>query len=81
MQNSQELQLLNDMENDNAWLNSNYEKLQKDHPNQFVAIDKCKVVGSSENVEKLVETLNSLKISAVSVLVEFIPQKGLKIIL
>jgi hypothetical protein len=81
MKPSPELQLLNSFENDNTWLNSNYNELQKEHPNQFVAIDKEKVVGSNEKVEKLVETLKSKKIDTAVVLIEFIPQKGLKIIL
>ena len=80
MQIGQELQLLNDLENNGKWLNENYEKLQEEHPNEFVAIEKAKVIGSGKAVDKLVEELRSKKINVETILIEFVPRKGLKII-
>lgn len=81
MQMSQELTLLNNLENDGKWLNEHYEKLQEEHPNEFVAIENAKVIGSGKVVDKLVEELRSKKVKVDTVLIEFIPRKGLKIIL
>lgn len=76
-----ELQLLNNFESDNSWLNANYEKLQVEFSNEFVAISNGKVVGAEKSVEKLVQILKSKGIDMISVLIEFIPKKGLKIII
>ena len=75
-----ELQLLNSFEADNNWLNSNYVKFQKEYPNEFVAISNEKIVGFGKNIENVVKALQSKGIDAASVLIEFIPEHGLKII-
>lgn len=75
-----ELQLLNSFENSNKWFNLNYKKIQIEHPNEFVAVSSEKIIGSGKNVEGLVQVLNSKGIDTASVLIEFIPEKGLKII-
>lgn len=81
MQISQELALLNSFEKDNKWLNEHYEEVQKSHPNEFVAIENAKIIGSGKVVDKLVEELRSKKVKVETILIEFVPRKGLKIIL
>ena len=76
-----ELQLLNNFEADNKWLNANYEKIQQEHPNEFVAVSRGIIVGSGKSVEKIVHEMNAKGIDASSALIEFVPEKGLKIII
>ena len=81
MSSGQELKLLQMFGNDNGWLNSNYEEIQKEHPNEYVAIFNQKIIGDAKNIQTLVEELKSKKIDLSFVLIEFVPEKGLKIIL
>ncbi len=76
-----ETKLLNQFEVNNSWLNSNYNQLQEQHPNEFVAIDKKQVISCNKILQDLVKELKLMKVDTSLVLIEFVPEKGLKIIL
>ena len=40
-----------------TWFRANYEKLQRSHPNLFVAIDKGRVIASDKSLEGLLVQL------------------------
>ena len=39
------------------WFRANYEHLRNSHPNEFVAIDKSKVIASNKTLARLLEYL------------------------
>ncbi len=81
MSQNQDLQLLGTLGSDNSWLNAKYEELQEEHPNEYVAVSGKKVIGCGKTIENLIDELKSKKINLSIVLIEFVPEKGLKIIL
>ncbi len=81
MSPNSELQLLSMFESDNNWLNSHYEEMQEEHPNEYVAIFDKKIVGNNGLLQKLIEELQNKKLDLSFILIEFVPEKGLKIIL
>ncbi len=78
---SMELESIKRMEENNGWLQDNYEILRQRYGNKFVAIDNGNVVGSADTAEELLNNLQEKKVETASVLIEFIPPKGLFLII
>ena len=77
----QELQMLTKVETDNDWLQENYAKIQEKHEKEFVAVSDKEVIASDKNIEKVIEKVKKMGKNPAFVLIEFIPKKGLILIL
>lgn len=77
----QELQMLTEMGTDNEWLQENYNEIQEEHEKQFVAISEKKVIASDKNIDKVVEKVKKIGKDPAFILIEFIPEKGVILIL
>lgn len=77
---SGELQLIINMEKNDTFARKKYAELQMRYANEYVAIDKGKVIAHDEKIKALGDTLNSKGIELTTVLVQFIPKKGVEIL-
>jgi hypothetical protein len=80
MENSEVLQEFRVLETGSSFITKNFQKLQEQYPNKFVAVEEGKVILSSERVEELVHNLQAMKKELGRILIEFIPKKGLIIL-
>lgn len=78
---NQELETIKRIEEDNKWLQSNYEKIQEEFENEYVAIKDKNIVDRDKNFNALLRKLKKKDIDPAFILVEFIPKKGLKVII
>ncbi len=78
---SQELELLAGVESENRWFQSHYGQIQEEHPNQFVAIADQKVIAAGKKAEAVVEQVKKIGKDPAVTLIEFVPKKGLIVIL
>lgn len=76
-----EMATLRAAEKDNRWIEKNFEKLQEEHPNRFVAVSRGRVLAEGKDSEKVVKQLERQGVEPATILVEFIPEKGLVLIL
>jgi hypothetical protein len=77
----EEMAMLKTAERDNEWLQSNFEKVQMEHPNKFVAVSQGRVIVDGETAEGVVKEVERKGVNPTMTLVEFIPEKGLILIL
>lgn len=75
-----ELQLIISMEKNDTFARKRYAKLQKRYANEYVAIDKRRVIAHDEKIKTLSEILSSKGVELTTVLVQFIPKKGVEIL-
>jgi hypothetical protein len=75
-----ELQLITSMEKNDTFARKKYVELQKRYANEYVAIDKAKVIAHDEKIKTLSEILSSKGVELTTVLVQFIPKKGVEIL-
>jgi len=73
--------MLTEMGTDNEWLQENYNEIQEEHEKQFVAISEKKVIASDKNIDKVVEKVKKIGKDPAFILIEFIPEKGVILIL
>ncbi len=78
---SQELELLADVESENKWFQNHYGQIQEQHPNQFVAVADQKVIAAGKKAEAVVEQVKKMGKDPAITLIEFVPKKGLIVIL
>jgi len=78
--NMSELECAAKMKENNEWLQEKYEKLQEKYANKFIAIDNKEVVAIGNRPEELINRLKERNIGIESLLIEFIPEKGLILI-
>jgi len=78
---SEELQFMTEVQNDSQWLEDNYNKIQEKYPNKFVAIASQKIIASGDKVENVIKAVKETGRNPAMVLIEFIPEKGLILIL
>jgi len=71
-----EMDILESFENDNKWLNLNFEEIQKTYPNKFVAIKKSKIIDSDRKSKELINRLDKKGLSVARTVIEFIPERG-----
>ena len=77
----EEMAMLEAAEKDNAWLQEHFEEIQKDYPNEFIAISEGNVIADGKNSEDVVSEVKRKGKDPATVLIEFIPQRGLILIL
>jgi len=74
-----ELQLITRMEENEAFIRKKYTELQKLYPDEYVAVNNGKVIAHSKNAKSLSGVLKSNGVELATVLVRFIPKKGVEI--
>lgn len=77
----EEMAMLRTVEEDNEWLQRNFGKIQEQHPNRFVAISEGQVIADGESSEDVMKEVEKKGINPATILIEFIPEKGLILIL
>ncbi len=75
-----ELQLITIVEKNDTFARKKHAELQKRYANEYVAIDNGKVIAHNEKIKALSDILNSKGVVLATVLVQFIPEKGVEII-
>ena len=75
-----ELQLITSMEKNDAFARNRYTELQKRYANEYVAIDNGRVIAHSKTIKALSEILSSKGVELTTVLVQFIPKRGVEIL-
>ena len=75
-----EIQLIIRMEENDAFIRKNYTKLQKLYPDEYIVVDNGKVIAHSKNAKSLSSTLKSNGVELTTVLVQFIPKRGVEIV-
>ena len=73
--------MLRTVEKDNEWLQRNFGKIQEQHPNKFVAVSERQVIADGESSEDVTKEVEKKGINPATILIEFIPEKGLILIL
>jgi len=68
------------MEENEAFIRKNYTELQKLYPDEYVAVDNGRVIAHSKNAKTLSGILKSNGVELITVLVQFIPKKGVEIV-
>jgi len=76
-----ELQLIARMEENDAFVRKKYIELQKLYSDEYIAVDNCKVIAHSKNAKTLSGILKSNDVELTTVLVRFIPKRGVEIVL
>jgi len=75
-----ELQLIARMEENDALVRRKYAELQKLYSDEYVAVDNGKVIAHSKNVKTLSGMLKYNGVELTTVLVRFIPKRGVEIV-
>jgi len=75
-----ELQLIARMEENDAFVRRKYTELQKLYSDEYVAIDNGRVIAHNENIKALSDILSSKDVELTTVLVQFIPKRGVEIV-
>lgn len=78
---NQEMQLITEAQNENQWLQSHYGEIQKQYPNKFVAVANKRVIAAGEKMEAVATSVKEMGKDPALILIEFIPEKGLILIL
>jgi len=76
-----ELQLITRMEENEAFVRKKYAELQKLYSDEYIAVDNGKVIAHSKNAKTLNGVLKSNSVELTTVLVQFIPKRGVEIVL
>ena len=77
----EEMTMLETAEKDNEWMQKNFERIQKGYPNKFVAISERHVIAGGSNSEDVIKEVERQGRDPATTLIEFIPEKGLVLIL
>lgn len=75
------LQLIEKIERDSKWLQSNYIKIQEKHENEFIAIEEGKIIAHANEFETVIKKLKAQGKNPAHILIEFVPKKGIRIII
>jgi len=75
-----ELQLITRMEDNEAFVRKKYSELQKLYPDEYVAIDNGRVIAHNKSMKALSDILSSNGVELTTVLVQFIPKRGVEIV-
>jgi hypothetical protein len=78
---NQEMQLITEAQNENQWLQSHYEEIQREYPNKFVAVASKRIIAAGEKMEDVAKSVKEMGKDPAMILIEFIPEKGLILIL
>ena len=77
----QDTQIITNYENDIKWFKSHADEIRKEFKNKFVAIKDSKILDSDADVDILIKKLNKKGTDPSFVLIEFMPEKEMKLIL
>ncbi len=75
-----ELELIKQMDRNDSLIRGSYRALQKRYPNEFIAIEKGKVVASGKSLKAVEQRLSKKVNEEVPVLVRYIPAAGISIL-
>jgi len=75
-----ELQLITRMEENEAFVRKKYSELQNLYPDEYIAVDNGKVIAHSKNAKTLSGILKSNDVELTTVLVQFVPKRGVEIV-
>jgi len=75
-----ELQLITRMEENDAFVRRKYAELQKLYSDEYVAVDNGEVIAHSKNAKTLSGMLKYNGVELTTVLVQFIPKRGVEIV-
>jgi ribosome biogenesis SPOUT family RNA methylase Rps3 len=76
-----ELEMINEMEQDSKWLESNYEEIRKSYENKFIAVKNMKIIASNPTLDGIITDLEKKGVNSSLVSIEFVHKKDFKIIL
>jgi len=76
-----ELELLKETKNDEAYLRDNYGKLRERYPDKFIAIKDGNVIAEGSNMSVVLAKLKKEKENSALITIEFIHKKGTILIL
>ena len=77
----EEMTMLQTAGENNEWLTSNFKKIQKEHPNKFIAVSDEHIIAEGGESEEVINDVKKKGKDPAAVLIEFIPEKGLVLIL
>jgi len=75
-----ELQLITRMEKNETFARKRYTELQKLYHDEYIAVDNGKVIAHSKNAKTLSGMLKYNGVELATVLVQFIPKRGVEIV-
>ncbi|MDE1833620.1 MAG: hypothetical protein KGH58_04345 [Candidatus Micrarchaeota archaeon] len=75
-----ELQLIKNLEKSNKLINHKYADLQRRYGDQFIALDNGKVIAHDQKVEALRKSLEDKGLALATVIIEYIPKKGVMVL-
>lgn len=76
-----EIQVLLKFEESSKWFQSHIDDLRKNYENKFVAIKDKKVIGSSKDIEDIINRLEQKNEKPNEIIIELITPQNLKILL
>jgi len=77
----EELKLLTRFQKDSEWFNSNFDELQCNYENRFIAIKDENVLDSAPDFQKLLRLLSRKRENLAFILIKFIHEKGTSVII
>ena len=77
----EEMAMLQTAEKDNEWLTRNFKEIQEDHPNRFIAVSGGHIIAEGSDSEDVISEVKKKGKDPATILIEFIPEKGLLLIL
>ena len=75
-----ELELIKQMDKNDSLIRESYKALQKKYPNEFIAIEKGKVVASGKGLKAVEQQLSKNVEKEAPVLIRYIPAAGISIL-
>ena len=75
-----EIQLIKQLDRNDKAVRDNFESMRKQYANKYVAVDKGKIILSDSSLENLKKRLQEKRIAILTVLIQYIPAKGVVIL-
>ncbi len=75
-----EIQLIKNFEMDSMWLKTHIDSIRSKFKNSFVAVKDKKVILSGKDLDALIEELKKNGVETDSVVIEYVPEKDIRII-
>ncbi len=75
-----DLELIKQMDKNDRLIRESYKALQKRYPNEFIAIEKGKVVANGKSLKVVEQCMDKNAEKKVPVLIRYIPAAGISIL-
>ncbi|MCL4379228.1 MAG: DUF5678 domain-containing protein [Candidatus Marsarchaeota archaeon] len=75
-----ELELIKQMDKNARLVREKLDALKRSYPDQYVAIDNGRVIAHNSTLKALNDVLDKKKVELTTVLVQFVPRKGVEIL-